>query len=70
MPRAQVEISATAGRMRITPYPVERADNRKWYKSATRAKRLFQEYLKLLLTYTKGRNANIESPELTEVPQL
>ena len=69
MPRAQVEISATAGRMRITPFPVERADSRNWYKSASRTKRLFQEYLKLLLSYTKGRNANLEPPVLDELPQ-
>lgn len=69
MPRAQVEISATAGRMRITPYPVERADSRAWYRSASRTKRLFQEYLKLLLSYAKGRNTIIEPPILGDVPQ-
>ena len=69
MPRAQVEISATAGRMRITPYPVQRADSRRWYKSASRAKRLFQEYLKLLLAYAKGRNTQSEPPLLEDVPK-
>ena len=69
MPRAQVEISATAGRMRITPFPVERADSRNWYKSASRTKRLFQEYLKLLLSYAKGRNKNIDPPLLEALPQ-
>lgn len=69
MPRAKVEIASTAGRIRITPYPVERADNRKWYKSADRAKRLLQEYTKLLLSYTRGRDAEIEPPELNEVPE-
>ena len=69
MPRAQVEISATVGRMRITPFPVESADSRNWYKSATRTKRLFQEYLKLLLSYAQGRNTNIDPPVLGDVPK-
>ena len=69
MPRAQVEIAATAGRIKITPYPVERADNRKWYMSAGRAKRLAQEYMKLLLSYTRGRDTKITSPNLPDVPQ-
>jgi uncharacterized SAM-binding protein YcdF (DUF218 family) len=69
MPRAQVEIASTTGRMRITPYPVERADNRKWYRSSARAKRLFQEYLKLLLVYARGRSAEIEAPVLEDVPK-
>jgi len=59
----------TAGRIQITPYPVERADNRKWYMSAGRAKRLGQEYMKLLLSYTRGREAKITSPNLPDVPQ-
>ena len=69
MPRAKTEIAATAGRIRITPYPVERADSRKWYKSADRAKRLLQEYSKLLLSYTRGRDAEIEPPALKDVPE-
>jgi len=69
MPRAKVEIDAAAGRMRITPFPVERADTRKWYKSASRAKRLLQEYSKLLLAYARGRNEKVNSPELSDVPE-
>lgn len=69
MPRAKVEIAATAGRIRITPFPVERADSRKWYKSTDRTERLLQEYTKLLLSYTRGRDAEIEPPELNEVPE-
>jgi len=69
MPRAKVEIAATAGRIRITPYPVERADARKWYKSAERSKRLFQEYSKLLLSYAQGRSSKSEALELTNPPQ-
>ena len=69
MPRAKVEIAAAAGRMQITPYPVEHADNRTWYKSADRTERLVQEYLKLLLAYARGRNGDIEPPVLDEVPK-
>jgi len=69
MPRAKVEISTAAGRMRITPYPVERADGKKWYKSLNRSKRLLQEYSKLLLSYAKGRSAKIEAPQLETPPQ-
>ncbi len=68
MPRAEVEIASAAGRIRITPYPVERADARKWYKSADRAKRLLQEYSKLLLSYTRGRARDIQPPELGDPP--
>lgn len=69
MPRAKVEIAATAGRIRITPYPVERANNRKWYKSGERTKRLAQEYSKLLLAYARGRNTDIQPPALNDVPE-
>ena len=69
MPRAKVEIAAVAGRMRITPYPVERSDSRRWYKSASRTKRLLQEYSKLLLSYSRGRNAEIQPPELGDPPK-
>lgn len=64
MPRAQSEIAGAAGRIRITPYPVERSDARKWYKSGDRTKRLIQEYSKLLLTYARGRNKERAAPEL------
>ena len=66
---AKVEIAAAAGRIRVTPFPVERADSRKWYKSADRAKRLFQEYSKLLLAYTRGRGSEVNPPQLSEVPE-
>ena len=69
MPRAKVEISAAAGRIRITPYPVERADARKWYKSAERAKGLFKEYSKLLLSFARGRATEIETPVLGKPPE-
>jgi len=69
MPRAKVEIAAAAGRIRITPYPVERADTRKWFKSAERTKRLLQEYSKLLLSYARGRDGETDPPELNKVPE-
>jgi len=68
MPRAQAEIASAAGRIRITPYPVERADARKWYKSWDRTKRLAQEYSKLLLTYARGRSGERDTPELEMKP--
>ncbi len=64
MPRAKVEIANAAGRMRITPYPVERADSQKWYKSGDRARRLAQEYSKLLLALSRGRKNTGDAPEL------
>ena len=69
MPRAKVEIASAAGRIRVTPFPVERADSRKWYKSADRTKRLLQEYSKLLLAYARGRDTDIKSPQLSNVPE-
>jgi len=64
MPRAKVEISGVAGRIRITAYPVERANSRKWYKSSGRTKRLLQEYSKFLLSLARGRKTEPEAPEL------
>lgn len=64
MPRAQVEISSVAGRIKISPYPVKRADSRKWYKSWDRTKRLSQEFSKLLLSYAGGRKTETQAPEL------
>ena len=69
MPRAKIEIAGTAGRIHITPYPVERADSRNWYRSAGRTKRLFQEYIKLLLAYARGRDTKIEPPNLSAIPE-
>jgi len=69
MPRAKAEISRTVGRMRITPYPVQRADARPWYKSWDRTKRLTQEYFKLLVTYAGGRNEEVNAPELVITPE-
>lgn len=69
MPRAKVEIASAAGRIRITPYPVRRSDERKWYKSADRTQGLFTEYSKLLLSYSRGRAAEIQPPELDNIPQ-
>lgn len=68
MPRAKVEIASAAGRIRITTYPVERADSRTWYESADRTKRLAQEYGKLLVSFTRGRDKEIGSPELEMSP--
>ena len=53
MPRAQIEISAVAGRMRITPYPVAPDVQRNWWSDGPTFRRLSQEYGKLLLTYLR-----------------
>ena len=53
MPRAEIEISAVIGRVKITPYPVVTKDRKRWYMSGSRFKRLFQEYGKLLLAYLR-----------------
>lgn len=68
MPRAKLEIANAAGRIRITPYPVQRAEPQKWYKSADRTKRLTQEYMKLLLTMARGRKSETQAPELQMEP--
>jgi len=54
MPRAEIEIGAAAGRIKITAYPVTSADGAKWYSDGGRFKRLFGEYGKLLLSYLRS----------------
>jgi len=54
MPRAEIEIGAAAGRIKITAYPVVNSDGVKWYSDKARFKRLFQEYGKLLLSYLRS----------------
>jgi len=57
MPRAEIEIGSTAGRLAITPYPV-RADNSKpWWRDGAQFKRLLQEYGKLLLSSARNNHA-------------
>ena len=72
MPRAQVEIGAaelstSSRRMRITPYPVRRTDDTKWYSNPARFKRVAQEYGKLLLSYSRGRNDKTQPPVLPPI---
>jgi len=72
MPRAQVEINASeintaSGRMRITPYPVQRSDNTHWYSNSARFKRVAQEYGKLLISYTRGRQRDTRPPVLPPI---
>lgn len=68
MPRAKLEISEAAGRIRITPYPVVREDLKPWYKDAERTKRLLREYAKLLRVLARGRNSAPEAPPTTPLP--
>ena len=53
MPRAQLEISAVSGRMKITAYPVIRSEAGRWFNVGARFKQLFQEYGKLVLAYLR-----------------
>ncbi len=54
MPRAEIEIGAAIGRVKITPYPVTAQDAKRWYNSPSRFERIFQEYGKLLLAFISG----------------
>ncbi|MEP1229931.1 MAG: YdcF family protein [Litorimonas sp.] len=72
MPRAQVEISSvdintSTGRMRITPYPVRRTEDTYWYSNGPRFRRVAQEYGKLLISYTRGRQRNTQPPVLPPI---
>lgn len=70
MPRAEIEIGAAAGRIKITAYPVINTDGAKWYANGARFKRLFQEYGKLLLSYLRSpaTKATNGAPMLDNVP--
>jgi len=71
MPRAEIEIGAAAGRIKITAYPVTNSDGAKWYSNRARFKRLFQEYGKLLLSYLRSpaTKASTGAP-LLETPAI
>ena len=70
MPRAEIEIGAAAGRIKITAYPVTGLDRPSWYKDEARFRRLFQEYLKLLLSYVRSpaTQSTTGAPLLEELP--
>lgn len=53
MPRAEIEIGAAIGHIKITPYPVVNKNRERWYLNGARFKRLFQEYGKLCLAYLR-----------------
>jgi len=71
MPRAQIEIGALSGRVRITPYPVAYDPAGPWWKDGVQFRRLLQEYGKLLLTYLRqsGNKNQREAPQLSELPE-
>lgn len=71
MPRAEIEISALSGRVRITPYPVAQSSETAWWKDKVQRKRLSQEYGKLLLTNLRqsGNEKQREAPELPDMPE-
>ncbi len=70
MPRAQIEIAALSGRVRITPYPVAYDPAGPWWKDGVQFRRLLQEYGKLLLTYLRqsGNKKQREAPMLPAMP--
>lgn len=70
MPRASMEIRNLTGRVRITPYPVRKNLQTKWWKDDAQRGRLVQEYGKLLLTYLRnsGGQKERESAELPDMP--
>jgi len=70
MPRAEIEIGAAVGRIKITAYPVVNADRTKWYSDSVRFKRLYQEYGKLLLSYLRSpaTKDTTGAPLLEDVP--
>lgn len=70
MPRAEVEISAARGKVRITPYPVFPQDKARWWNNMGQFKRMTQEYGKLLLTYFRRTSAGTErgTPLLDTLP--
>lgn len=67
MPRAEIEIAASHGDIRITPYPVTAKNGRPWWRDGDRFKQIFQEYGKLLVTYARragdGRENSIQPAE-------
>ena len=71
MPRAQIEIGALSGRVRITPYAVSYDPAGSWWKDGLRRKRLIREYGKLLLTYLRqsGNKKQRQAPELPDMPK-
>lgn len=71
MPRAEIEIAAAAGRIKITPYPVVNRNAGKWWTDGPRFKRLSQEYGKLLLSYLREpSNKSVRgAPLLDDLPQ-
>ena len=68
MPRAETEISAARGRIRITPYPVMSSDTPGWW---SQTRRLMTEYGKLLLTYARRPSGKTHRgpPILEEIPE-
>ena len=72
MPRAEVEISAARGKIRITPYPVFPNDQARWWNDMGQFRRMSQEYGKLLLTYARRTSAGSErrTPLLEDIPAL
>ena len=70
MPRAEIEIAAARGRIRITPYAVLAPGTPKWWEDGGRFRRMLQEYGKLLLTYVRrtATGSNRGTPVIDAIP--
>jgi len=67
MPRAQIEITARAGRIRITPYPVISDLAGPWWRDRTQFDRLLQEYGKLLRTIIRKPRQKIVDGSMPQI---
>ena len=72
MPRAKLELSQRSRYLRVTPYPViSLAWDKKWWRDKDHRLRLFKEYGKVLLTYTRNpgsRAADDRVPTSHDLP--
>lgn len=69
MPRAEIEIGAAIGRVKISSYPVVSENRSRWYMNSARFKRLFQEYGKLCLAYLREpASREKQGPPLLDEP--
>ena len=67
MPRAQLEITAAAGRIRITPYPVTSAKAGPWWRDRDQFSRLSEEYGKLLGSFARRPRKLSHDPKVPAI---
>ena len=68
MPRAEIEIRSAAGRLAITPYPVQSNEAKIWWRSSRQLKRLLGEYGKLLLSFIRNNHQRGTPPAKPQAP--